>query len=94
MEISENKLAPELQRWIRENASGERTVTIRLAFSQDLEEAVAALSKIGMIIQSSGPSVIVATSDCGSVMQASRLSWVTRIDLPQPLNMKSKLRRI
>lgn len=89
MEISESKVDPELLRLIREDALGERTVMIRLAFSQDPEEAVEALCKIGMIIQSSGPSVIIATSDCESVMQASLMSWVTRIDLPQPLNMKS-----
>lgn len=92
MESSESKLAPELRRWIWEDAPGERTVIIRLAFSQNLEEAVEALGKIGMIMQSSGPSLIVATSDRDSVMQASRLSWIVRIDLPQQLNMKSRLR--
>lgn len=91
MEINENKLCSELRRWIREETPGKRTVTIRLAFSQDHKEAVRALGNIGMIIESSGPSVIVATSDGESVMKASRLSWVTKIDLPQPLNMKSKL---
>lgn len=91
MEINENKICSELRRWIREEALGKRTVTIRLAFSQDYKEAVRALGKIGMTIESSGPSLIVAASDGDSVMKASRLSWVTKIDLPQPLNMKSKL---
>lgn len=94
MEIRKSKLDLELRRLIREDALGERTVIIRLAFSQDPEEAVEVLGKIGMIIQSSGPSVIIATSDRESVMQASRMSWVTSIDLPQPLNMKSIFRKI
>jgi hypothetical protein len=93
MEINENKLCPALQRWIREVTQGKRTVIIRLAFSQDHKEAAQALGKIGMIIQSNGPSVIVATSDGESIMQASCLPWVTKIDLPQPLNMKPKLQK-
>jgi hypothetical protein len=91
MEINENKLCSELRRWIREETPGKQTVTIRLAFSQDHKEAVRSLGNIGMTIESGGPGVVVATSDGESVMKASRLSWVTKIDLPQPLNMKSKL---
>jgi hypothetical protein len=93
MEINEDKMGPELRRWIREETAGKRTIIIRLAFSQDHEEAVQTLGRMGMNIQSSGPSVIVATSDGESAAQASRFPWVTRIDPPQPLNMKSKLRK-
>lgn len=92
MEIDEGKLDPELRRWVREDGAGERTVIVRLAFSQAPEEASEALGKQGMTVQSGGPGVLVATSDRRAVRQASRLSWVVKIELPQQLDMKSRLR--
>ena len=89
MKVKKGKLDPELQRWVREDASGKRTVMIHIAFSQDPEEAAETLGKMGMAVLSFGPSVVVATSDRGTVMRARRLSWVVRIDLPQQLDLKS-----
>ena len=63
MEINESKLDPELQRWIRDDKAGERTVIVRLAFSQGSEQAAEALAKEGMVVQSCGPGVVVANSD-------------------------------
>lgn len=91
MKIDEGKLGPELRRWIREDTSDERTVTLRLAFSQDLEEARTTLDKIGMVVQSCGPGVVVATADGRSISQASCQPWVVSIDLPQRLDMKAGL---
>ena len=91
MEINESKLDPELRRWVQKDTSDERTVVVRLTFSQDPKGAADTLGKIGMVVQTWGPSVVVASSDCRRVMEASRLSWVAKIDLPQQLNMKSRL---
>lgn len=93
MEINESKLDPELRRWARENKAGERTVIVRLGFSQGSEQAAEALVKEGMVVQSCGPGVVVASSDRGAVKQASHISWVVKIELPQQLDMKSRLHK-
>jgi hypothetical protein len=90
MDMDEEKLAPEIRRWVHENVSGKRTVVIRLALSQDYQKAAETLGKLGMVMESSGSNVIVAVSDRGPVIEASRLSWVVKIDLPQRLDMKSR----
>ena len=94
MEINEEKLCPKLQKWIREGTRDKRTVTIRFAFHKDYEEAARYLGEIGMIIVSCGPTVIVATSDSESIKKAICLSWITKIDLPQKLDMKSRLSKM
>jgi hypothetical protein len=91
MEMDEKKLNPEIRRWVRENAPGRRTVVIRLALSQDHQKASETLGKLGMVMESSGSNIIVAVSDRGPVIEASRLSWVVKIDPPQQLDMKSRL---
>jgi hypothetical protein len=91
MDINEGKLDPELRRWVREAKAGERTVVVRLAFSQVPEQAAEALGNEGMVVQSCGPGVVVASSDRAAVKQASHISWVTRIELPRRLDMKSGL---
>ena len=92
MKANEDKLDPELRRWIQEKNAGERTVIVRIGFSHSADSAAEALAKEGMVVQSSGPGAIIATSDREGVKQASGMSWVVRIELPQRLDMKSRLR--
>jgi len=94
MESSERKLASELRRWVQADTPGKQTVLIRLAFSQDPEAATETLDEMGMTIQSSGPSLVVAVSNRESIIRASQLSWVVKIDFPQQLNMKSMLHKM
>jgi hypothetical protein len=93
LDIDERKLDPALRRWIREDAAGERTVIVRIAFSRDSDEAAGALCDVGMTVQSSGPGVIVATSDGRSVRAASTISWITKIELPKRLDLKSRFQK-
>ncbi len=93
MKINEDKLAPDLLRWVRDDKAGDRTVVIRFAFSQAPDQAAEALAKVGMDMQSCGPGVVVAAADRESVKQASNIQWVIKIELPRQLNMKSRLRK-
>jgi hypothetical protein len=93
LKIDERKLDPELRRWIREETAGERTVVVRVAFSKDSDQASEALDKAGMVVQSSGPGVVVATSSRKSVQEASNISWIIKIELPKRLDPKSRLQK-
>ena len=91
--IDERKLDPELRRWVREKAAGERTVIIRVAFSRDAGETSEALRDAGMDVQSSGPGVVVATSDRKTLREASNIPWIIKIELPKRLDPKSRFRK-
>jgi hypothetical protein len=91
MEIDERKLAPDLYRWVQVDVPDEHTVILQLAFSKDPEEAVEELNDLGMVMQSKGQNVIVATSGRQPIMQASLLPWVIKIYSPKQLSMKSSL---
>ena len=91
MENRENKIDSELLRWVRKEPPNERTVIIRLTFSKNPEEAAEMLGKIGMGVQSHGPSVVVATSGYVPVIEAIKFSWVVSIELPRQRDMKSRL---
>ena len=91
MKINKGKLDPELQRWIQEETESERTVVVRFAFSKVSEQAAEELGEVGMEVQSHGPGVVIAASDRRSVIKASDISWVIKIELPRQLDMKSRL---
>lgn len=91
MKDPESKLVPELLRWMQENGEGERTVIVRLAYSQDQVEAAEALSQLGMTVQSSGPGSVIAGADRQAIKQAAEFAWVLRVELPRKLEMKKEL---
>jgi len=93
MNPDENKLDPELQRWMNTSPIDQRTVVVRVAYSQDPDEAADSLTTLGMSVSSSGKGVIVAASSSESIEQASHMPWISRIDFPQQLHMKSRLPR-
>lgn len=92
MKLNEDKLDPAIRRWILKETEAKRTVVIRFAFSKVPDQAAEALGKAGMMVQSCGPGVVIAASERGSVIKASNMPWVIKIEPPQQLDMKSRLR--
>lgn len=91
MENYERKLVPDLLRWVRQESAGQRTVIVRIAYSQDPEDAAETVGRQGMAVQSNGPGVLIASTDSESMKKVAELSWVVSIDVPKRLDMKHEL---
>jgi|GEM_PF-4488642 len=88
MESYDQKIVPDLLRWIKEKPKNQRTVIVRIAYSQPPEDAEEIIKSKGMVPQSCGPSMIVAAADCESVKRVAALSCVKSIDVPKRLGLK------
>lgn len=90
----EGKLVPELVRWMEKNAKGQRTVIVRLAYSQNADEAANMLRQEGMVVESCGTGTVIGAGDCQALRKIAELSGVIKIDVPQRLDMKASLDKV
>ena len=87
----EQKIVPELRRWIQADTGDKKTVIVRIAHSMEPDDAASAIESLGMASQTCGPSVIVASTDCDSLKQVAAIPWVHGIETPQRLGHKTTL---
>lgn len=90
----EKKIVPDLLRWLGEDSAQGRTVMIRLSYSQDPQDAAEEIGKQGMSVQSSGPGLVIASSNREAVRKVAKFSWVVSIDIPRKLDKKSLLDKL
>lgn len=76
-------LSAELRDWCVTGAPDEsRTLVLKLSHKADVDQVTAQLAALGVEIVSAGPAVTVANIRCGSLVKASELSGVLRIEVP------------
>jgi len=77
------KLSAELRHWCATGAPDEsRILVLKLSHNADVDLVTAQLAELGAEIVSAGPAVTVASISCESLIKASKLSGVIRIDVP------------
>ncbi len=80
-----DKLSFQLQRWLREESPGRRTVLVRVKSSHDPTEAADKFREAGAAVESSGKGVHTVVVDRESLERLAELDWVLALDEPRQL---------